>query len=163
MEYHRGKACFAERFIRTLKGKLALLQVKRPQPDTAYLAKVVRGYNQTSHSSLPNGAAPADVLRLNPPLPTDTTNMPESLLGGHESAVNSGGLERGSVVRLKLVKGQVFEKGSQMRRLGLELFAVEKVKTQRGRPLPYYSLVDMTGEPVKGLIFNLVKLKNMNI
>ena len=150
----RSKAAMAERLIRTLRGRLALLQTRSPKPDSVYLSRVLQGYNRTAHSSLPKDTSPEVALRKNlhlEPRPSPGDNIVQELLDRREASTRDGVLNKGDVVRLKLVKQHTFTKGSEMRKIGLELFVVTLVKTQRESPLPYYQLQDLQGEPIQGL------------
>lgn len=139
-------AAIAERFIRTLRGRLAKLALATGRTDViSMLNQCIHEYNDSVHSAI--GATPREVYEG------------EFLLhdGDHERKKKPAGKEEemlpvGTMVRLSTIAGQ-FEKRSQRTNWSYEVYRITKAVPPKDGDPAWYEVADESGEPVIGCFY----------
>ena len=144
------KAAIAERFIRTLKGKLfRYMTHNNTKKYVNILQDIINGYNHTQHRGLGGNLTPYQVHHFTDPedIQKQFTNMYKYSSSSHKPVISS--LAVGEHVRLSQLK-PTFKKGYTIQNT-LEIFKINRVDKSQS-PNTYY-LEDLEGEPIKGVFY----------
>lgn len=143
------KCAVVERFIRTLREKIARLQTYRASPRYIdHLAKIVKAYNLSTHRML--GFSPTEVSKGK----QDVHQAVYLRLFGESKQKGKGYpkvLPIGTSVRIAKWLGP-FDKRSG-RKLTRETFLIDDVIRHRRSGRPVYKLRDQQGEPVTSVFY----------
>lgn len=159
-----SKAFYAERFIRTFRALLKIKQValdldQQPFEDWAQLLPdIIHTYNNTPHKSL-GFKAPVDFIRLTKtavrhvgarPLQQPLTKA--EFLASMRQHEQKRPFKVGDCVNITLTKKNIFAKGSENTKIGLEVFRISKIRPPilNQAKLGYYFLKDLTGKQITG-------------
>ena len=140
--YNEPKATIAERFIRTLRGKIESNFILT-QSTVWYdiLPELVREYNQSYHRSI--GMSPDDARK-----PENYTKVFKRLYKQRTPQVISHPLHIGDRVRISIHK-RLFEKGATAN-WSEEIFEISAVKTSNPT---VYRIKDLAGEEIDGAFY----------
>ena len=144
------KAAIAERFIRTLKGKLyRYMTDKNTKKYINILPDLIESYNHTQHRGLGGNHTPHEIHHLTDPhkIKEQFMDMYKKPSSSHKPVTSS--LPVGEYVRLSEIK-PTFRKGYTIQNT-LEIFKISRVDTKQ-TPTIYY-LEDLEGEPIKGVFY----------
>jgi len=157
-----SKAFYAERFIRTfrtlLKVKQTALDLQEKESDNwaDLLPHIVETYNNTPHKSL-HFQAPKDFLKLTKEAIRAGAKTKPSLsktqfFANLKTYEKKRPFQIGDYVNITLTKKNVFAKGSEQTRIGLEIFKIAKIRPPilDQSKLAYYFLEDLTGKQITG-------------
>lgn len=150
--YSSKKACIAERFIRTFKGKmykLFSLKGNYKWNDTT-LFNLIHEYNNTLHRTI--GLKPIEVEKHNEKSILDKYNITEVL-----KRMMKNKFKVGDFVRISKYKG-MFEKGYTPN-WSAEIFKI--IKVQQTKPLTFL-LEDSRKQPIAGAFYEQELLKTKN-
>ncbi len=140
--YHtnsENKSVFAERFIRTLRLRLARLADSTHSPEyITDLQNIIKNYNDTPSESL-NGKAPSQINKKN----ENKFVKPEV-----KAPSPSPNLKLGDFVRIQLNRG-VFDKESG-ERWSREIFRINSISLTN--PTTYH-IIDLQNEPISGKFY----------
>ena len=146
------KAAIAERFIRTIKGKLyRYMSHNNTKTYINILPSIIESYNNTPHRSLGKNKTPLQVHHL-----SNVQDIRDQFKTMYKSTVKSkkpiiSRLTVGQVVRIADEKRNwIFRKGYTIQNT-LELFKIIHIDESQS-PIVYY-LEDLQGEPIKGLFY----------
>lgn len=169
----QSKAFYVERFIRTFR---TLLRIKQTSLDLdnrdferwdTLVGDILETYNCTPHKSL-QYSSPLDYITLKkktiaqPGGPRGQPHPPDKsqFLASLKQYSSRVPFKIGDHVNITLAKKNVFAKGSEQTRVGLEVFRVAKIRPPilNQSKLSYYFLEDLTGKPITGAFYesNLV-------
>ena len=144
------KAAIAERFIRTLKGKLfRYMTHQNTKKYINILPDIVNGYNITQHRGLGGDHTPSQIHQLTDPneILVQFHRMYKIPSSSHKPIISN--LPIGEYIRLNQIK-PTFKKGYTIQNT-LEIFKIKKIDTTQ-TPTTYY-LEDLEGEPIKGVFY----------
>ena len=144
------KAAIAERFIRTLKGKLfRYMTHQNTKKYVNILSDVVNSYNLTHHRGLGGDHTPSEIHQLTDPneIQVQFKRMYKMPRSSYKSVISN--LPVGEYVRLSQVK-PTFKKGYTIQNT-LEIFRIVRIDTTQSPTI--YFLEDLQGEPLKGAFY----------
>lgn len=157
-----SKAFYAERFIRTFR---TLLKVKQTSLDlqgkdyedwTSILPDVIKTYNNTPHKSL-GFKAPYQFITLQAnAVQQSNRSKPDvskqAFLKTLKNYEEKRPFRLGDYVNITLTRKNIFSKGSEQTKIGLEIFKIAKIRPPilNAAKLAYYFLEDLTGKLITG-------------
>ena len=144
------KAAIAERFIRTLKGKLFRYMTHQNTKKYIHiLPDIIKSYNLTQHRGLGGNHTPTEIHQLTNPdeIQLQFKRMYKIPSSSHKPIISS--LSVGEYVRLSQIK-PTFKKGYTIQNT-LEIFKIIRVDTTQSPTI--YFLEDLQGEPIKGIFY----------
>ena len=144
------KAAIAERFIRTLKGKLfRYMTHQNTKKYINILTDVVNSYNHTQHRGLGGDHTPSEIHKQTDPdeIQLQFNRMYKNPCLSHKRVISN--LPIGEYVRLSQLK-PTFKKGYTVQNT-FEIFKIVRIDTTQS-PTVYF-LEDLQGEPIKGIFY----------
>ena len=144
------KAAIAERFIRTLKGKLfRYMTHQNTKKYVNILTDVVNSYNHTQHRGLGGDHTPSEIHQQTDPdeIQLQFNRMYKNPCSSHKRVISN--LPIGEYVRLSQLK-PTFKKGYTIQNT-FEIFKIVRIDTTQS-PTVYF-LEDLQGEPIKGIFY----------
>ena len=144
------KAAIAERFIRTLKGKLFRYMTHQNTKKYIHiLHDVVNSYNYTQHRGLGGKHTPTEIHRLTDPdeIQNQFKRMYKTPSSKHKPITST--LSVGEYVRLTQIK-PTFKKGYTIQNTQ-EIFKVIRVDNTQSPTI--YFIEDLQGEAIKGIFY----------
>lgn len=159
-----SKAFYAERFIRTFRTLLKIKQIaldldkQENENWAALLPDIIKSYNATPHKSL-QYQSPLDFIRLEKTAVRTTANLKKTnpqtkaeFFAALKLYEKKRPFQLGDYVNITLAKKNVFSKGSEQTKIGLEIFKIYKIRPPILNPakLAYYFLQDLTGQNITG-------------
>lgn len=157
-----SKAFYAERFIRTFRTLLKVkqisldLQEKDNEDWASILPDIVKTYNNTPHKSL-GFKAPLDFITLRSSAVKQANHTKPSVskqafFKALQSYEKKKPFHVGDYVNITLTRKNIFSKGSEQTKVGLEIFKIAKIRPPilNTAKLAYYFLEDLTGKQITG-------------
>ena len=144
------KASIAERFIRTMKGKLyRYMTHQNTKKYVDVIPDVIHSYNNTQHRGLGGKHTPNEIHQLKDEheIRKQFTKMYKKPTSSQKPVIPT--LDIGQYVRLSEIK-PTFKKGYTIQNT-VEIFKIIRVDTSQ-TPTAYY-IEDLEGEPIKGIFY----------
>ena len=141
------KVAIAERFIRTLKGKLfKYMMHQKTNKYIHILPDVIKSYNVTQHRG---DHTPTEIHQLTDPeeIQRQFKEMYKIPSSTHKPLIST--LPVGEYIRLSQIK-PTFKKGYTIQNM-LEFFKIARIDTTQSPAI--YFLEDLQGEPIKGIFY----------